>query len=419
MRRAPLSALAGSLFSAATAVWLVSCGNGTEAGPPASYLQSSDAARTRSTASTGAESVTYQVNAQHTGYVDATLGLPLTEAWSVKLGRKNSAVGYPVVANGTVVVAVGGAGKLVALDATTGTQIWVKGKPGHGHGEGWVGAAYDNGTIFANPLYTSGRHNIGMFAFDAQSGKQLWAVPIPGEWALSSPPTATAGTVYTGAAGDGGYVYAYAESSGALQWRESIENGDDSSPAVTSQGVYVSYPCQTYDFDPATGTQIWHSNRSCDGGGGSTPALQDGLLYVGDSGGPRGYSGLILNASSGTTAGHFNSYFMPAFAQHRGFFVTDHGSKLRAFDVPSMHRAWSVTLRKDKYATPPIVVGRTVYVEASDGKLFGYDVQSGRRSVEFSLGYVPRYMGPSAALGFGSNELVVPDGNKLIAIKGS
>jgi outer membrane protein assembly factor BamB len=417
MRRGLLSALMVSLFWLPAATWLVSCSNGTQATPP-SVLPPGDRQRTPFKRSTSDESVTYQINPEHTGYVAATLRPPLTVAWSVKLGRKQSAVGYPVVANGMAVVAVEGEGKLIALDAATGTVLWAKGKPGRGHGEGWVGAAYDNGTIFANPLYTSGRHNIGMFAFDGQSGQQLWAVPIPGEWALSSPPTATGGTVYTGAAGDGGYVYAYAESNGALQWHESVANGMDSSPAVTSQGVYVTYPCQTYDFNPTTGEQIWHSNRSCDGGGGSTPVLYDGLLFIGDSGDPSG-NGLILRASSGTIAGHFDSYFIPAFAHHRGFFVTDHGYMLRAFDIPSMRRAWTARSKRDKYATPPLVVGDTVYIETTAGELLGYDQRDGARQVEFNLGYTARYIGTSAALGFGSDELVVPDGNKLIAVKGS
>lgn len=418
MRRGLFSALVVSCLSLPAAAWLVSCSNGTQATPSAVNLPTGESNRTPFKPSSSDESVTYQINAEHTGYVNAKLRLPLTVVWSLKLGRKESAVGYPVVANGMAVVAVEGEGKLVALDAATGAVRWKKGKPGRGHGEGWVGTACDNGTIFADPLYTSGRHRFGMFAFDEQSGAQLWAAPVPGEWALSSPPTASAGTVYTGAAGDGGYVYAYAESNGALQWHESVENGMDSSPAVTSHGVYVTYPCQTYDFNPQTGTQIWHSNRSCDGGGGSTPVLYDGLLFVGDSGDPSG-NGLILKAASGSIVGHFNAYFVGAFAHHRGFFVTDHGYMLRAFDTPSMGRAWAATLKLDKYATPPLVVGDTVYIETTDGKLLGYDQRDGARQVEFNLGYAPRYIGTSAALGFGSDELIVPDGNKLIAVKGS
>ncbi|HEY2475152.1 MAG TPA: PQQ-binding-like beta-propeller repeat protein [Candidatus Cybelea sp.] len=343
--------------------------------------------------------MTYQINAQHSGYISATLRPPLTELWSVKLGRKNTAVGYPVVANGMVVVAIYGGGELIALDAATGMVRWKKGKPGRGHGRGWVGAAYDNGVIFANPLYTSGKHNIGMFAFDEQSGEQLWAVPVPGEWALSSPPTATSGTVYTGAAGDSGFVYAYAEPSGALQWKEFVDGGEDSSPAVTSEGVYVSYPCQTYDFDPQTGKQVWRSDRSCDGGGGSTPALYDGLLFFGDSGSGIRHNGLVLKADSGKIVGSFNTYFVPAFAQHRGFFVTDDGRKLRAFEIPSMRHAWTVTLSRrrlsiNRYATPPLVVGSAVFIETRAGKLLGYSVRDGEKQVEFNLGYTPTLYGP-------------------------
>ena len=50
------------------------------------------------------ETVAYQANAQHTGYVAGSLRPPLTQAWAVNFGGLRGSAGYPVVGNGIVVL---------------------------------------------------------------------------------------------------------------------------------------------------------------------------------------------------------------------------------------------------------------------------------------------------------------------------
>lgn len=57
-----------------------------------------------------------------------------------------------------------------------------------------------------------------------------------------------------------GSLYVLGQASGAIVWTQLLQGGADSDPAVTADGVYVTYPRQTYDFRPATGDSIW-SNR--------------------------------------------------------------------------------------------------------------------------------------------------------------
>src|ERR1700730_16803670 len=45
-------------------------------------------------------------------------------------------------------------------------------------------------------------------------------------------------------------------------------------------GVFVSYPCQVYEFDIVTGALRWNYNGGCDGGGGVTTALYDQVLFT-------------------------------------------------------------------------------------------------------------------------------------------
>lgn len=404
--RLSLSLRLGAAGVTASLIW-TGCG-GQNAPPVASGV--SDLAPVHAARSAGESSVTYQVDTNHDGHVRAMLHKPLTVLWSVNLG---GAVGYPVVANGIVVVAAGSS--LIALDATNGQTLWTQVSPS----DSWVGPAYDRGMIFSDPFYTFSSDYMGMFAFDEASGKQVWSSQTLGQYAFSSPPTAASGMVYTAAAGVGGTVYAFKDSDGILKWSAPVENGDDSSPVVTKGGVYVSYACpQTYDFNPLGGAQIWHYSGPCEGGGGSTPVLYDGSLFVEDSNAYSGYDGLILSAANGKAIGGFNATYPPAFAQHRGFLVGD--NTLAADAIPSMKPAWSVTLSGGAtFVTPALVAGNVVYVETSAGYLVGYDTGSGKQSINMNLGYSGYNRGLSVGLGYGPNELIVPDGDELIALQGS
>jgi len=357
-------------------------------------------------------SVAYQVGPTHSGAVAGNLKLPLKQAWAANLG---GSIGYPVVAGGAVVVAANGA--LEALNAATGATLWSQPAP---TGAGWVGPAYDGGTIFSNVLYTSGSSGVGMFAFDATTGAQVWSAEIPGQYAFSSPPTATNGTVYTGGAGSGGTLYAYAESSGHLNWRASVENGDSSSPVVAQGSVFVSYACpQTYSFDAQSGAQNWHFSGPCEGGGGSTGVLYKGLLFVEDSDVVNGYDGIVLRASDGAQGANFNSEYPPAFSGGLGYFVPS-STTFSALRIPKMTQAWTASIPpSDAYATPPLIVGKTVYVETRNGVLLGYAARTGKVQVHMTLGFSDGSPGSSQGLGFGGGTLFVPAGSELIALTGS
>jgi outer membrane protein assembly factor BamB len=351
------------------------------------------------------QSVAYQINNEHNGYARGPLHLPLKQLWAVNIGGKHGDVQYPVIANGIVVVIANG--KLTALNEKTGKVLWTHNQP---NVFGWVGPAYDNGMIFASANVGSPHKRIGMFGFDERTGEELWSAKQSGG---GSPPTAASGVVY------GGALSAYDESSGAINWTASLGGDGDSSPVVTSAGIFVSYACpQTYDLQPGNGTQIWHYGpSSCEGGGGSTPVLYDGLLFVEDIYSFK-YSGVIVSAKSGAVAGHFNSTAVPAFANHLGFFVDQ--STLTAQTIPGMKTVWSDSLEtSDGYETPPIVVGNIVYLGTIANTLVGYDASTGKQKVLVALPTSSFYQAYSGSLAYGDGELLVPNGTYLVAFKGS
>ena len=167
------------------------------------------------------------------------------------------------------------------------------------------------------------------------------------------------------------------------------QNGDNSSPVVDKTALYVSYACpQTYDFNPATGSQTWYYSGPCEGGGGSTGVLNNGLLFVEDSDVYQGQDGLILNAASGAVAGSFNSPFPPAFGGGSEYLVESgqSGEELVALDPSTQSTIWTAPLSGGaSFLVPPFVVNSVVYEESSTGSLIAYAASSGSVLATYTL----------------------------------
>ena len=160
------------------------------------------------------------------------------------------------------------------FDASDGNLLW---GPVNLQGPG-EGIAYDNGLV--SNIDFSGT----LTAYDAATGVLQWTQPLQdtGRYMFTSAPSASGGVVYVGGSGSGGTLYAVDENSGQLLWTGSVTNGDESSPAVSATGVYVSYACQqTYDFSPTSGALIWITRRVAGVGVGKLHALR-GSLYIPD-----------------------------------------------------------------------------------------------------------------------------------------
>src|SRR5262249_264286 len=143
-----------------------------------------------------------------------------------------------------------------------------------------------------------------------------------------------------GGAGSGGTLYAIDESNGNVLWTASVENGDDSSPAVSGGSVFVSYACpQSYAFSITTGQQLWHYSGGCEGGGGATPVVHYGKVYVRDTYGfPT--DGITLDASTGANLGlGFDSNAPPAFTGNLGVYLRN--GTLTGVDLNSQQVLWS------------------------------------------------------------------------------
>ena len=353
--------------------------------------------------------VAYQINAAHSGVTPDAPEISSSLRWSVNLG---GGVSYPLIVNGIVYVTVAdGSGesygsKLYAFNANSGALVW--GPVQLGGTYFWSGITYEAGEIFAL------NYDGVLREFNAATGAAGWSVGLPGQSSFSSPPTASGGYVYTGGAESGGTVYAVNESNGKVAWTGSVENGDDSSPAVSSSGVYVSYACgQTYDFAPLTGALIWHRSTSCEGGGGKTPVLANGRLYVRDSSFPA-----VLNAATGAELESFLSGG-PAPAVDSTQLYELNGRTLEAQSLGTGFTNWSFA-GDGTLDTAPLVAGGVVVEGSSSGNVYGLSSATGSVLWAINVGSgIPapdeqNVSQPLTGLGTSGGTLAVPAGSRLV-----
>jgi outer membrane protein assembly factor BamB/fibronectin type 3 domain-containing protein len=345
------------------------------------------------------EATAYQITVDHAGVTTSggVLALQLQPLWTVNL---SAAGAYPLIV-GNVVYEVAG-GLLYALDAQTGATVW-----GPTEVANAFAATADGGSIF---VISSGGL---MSSFDAATGTPGWSAQMPGQLEFTSPPTASNGIVYTGGAESGGTVYAVNETSGAVLWTAGVANGDNSSPAVGPNAVFVSYVCQnTYAFNLTTGTLIWHNPTSCEGGGGDTPVYANGQLYARD---PTS-SNEIFDASTGAILGSFASTTPPAVDATTAYYLS--GGTLSAVDATTQVVRW--TFAGDGGLTSaPLVVDQTVIIGSSSGLIYGLNEQSGQVTWQVNTGQaIPtgvEWFSTPNGFAIADGVLVVPAGSSLIA----
>ena len=362
------------------------------------------------------QAVTYQIDYAHSGRATVGAGgptFPPTAGWSVTL---NGVISYPLIADGRIFVLTnvnsaspGNDGtSLYALDEASGGILWGPiAIPGLYH---IAGQAYDHGKLFV--VNFDGQ----LQSFDPATGTAGWTQLT--SHSLPAPPMAVNGVVYISG---GGFLTALDESDGSILSKAPVMNGDSSSPTFSGDGVFVSYPCQDYKFDPLLNTLLWHYDGGCEGGGGNTAAYAGGRLFVRDA--PTIPPGLVFDAASGSLLGHFNAGPIPALSDNRAFILTidDNGlGTLTATDLSAQNAQWTFT-GDGHLDTAPIVIDNAVVIGSYSGAVYALNASDG--SVLWSASAGPRILGPvgldvgtpERGLGAGDGYLVVPADNVLSA----
>ena len=165
-------------------------------------------------------------------------------------------------------------GAVVALDETTGAQIWRVVPVGADNVQTALAVGY--GMVFAST--TTG----GLYALNENSGATIWRFSTAG--ANTTSVALNAGIVYFGTGG--GTLYALNATTSALVWSRTLGGGISSSPglALGSKMLLVgSNDHRMYALDMSTGTVLW---RYLTGGNiASSPAVADGRTFFGSQDG--------------------------------------------------------------------------------------------------------------------------------------
>jgi outer membrane protein assembly factor BamB len=356
-----------------------------------------------------ANATAYQIDPMHDGQqTDPAFGVAQqAKLWSHNFG---GTVNYPLIVGDKIFVdAENSTGygsyygtNVSAFDIRDGSRLW---GPINIGGLGSLGTlTYDNGTVFA--LNFDGQ----LFAFDAATGHQKWSVQLPWQWVFTSPPTAANGVLYVNGSGYAGTLYAVSEATGAVIWHALVQNGDHSAPAVDSTGVYVAFACaQSYSFSLAGAFRWWHDTY-CEGGGGRTPVLHGGSLYVRDA----EVGSAALSAADGSLQQAFSSDTAPAFIGN--LMVTVLSGKLHVTNVATHKPVWSRT--DADYVSAPLIVNGLVVEGDATGVVHLMDSNTGAEVWHASAGApiaAPDEQDPNALTGMaeGDGILAVPAGEVL------
>ncbi|MFF5172166.1 PQQ-binding-like beta-propeller repeat protein [Micromonospora sp. NPDC000089] len=366
--------------------------------------------------------VTYQINARHDGNAGNVVGAPpLRRQWARDLG---GGISYPVIAGGKVFVTARTDDEygttLFALDAATGRNAWA---PVFLGGIYWSSSlAYGDGRVYAVNF------NGQLTAFDAATGHRVWTVflpdhdqdPVHDQYIFTSPPVFQDGVVYLSGGGYGGRLFAVDAATGAVRWQQPVESGTDSSPAVTPTGVYAAYGCQrAYGFTLA-GTKRWEYNTTCTGGGGMTPVVADGALWLRDLFITKP---VALDLATGAVRHTFGTGYErlapPAFLGRTGFFVDETVLQARSAADPRQP-LWTFTGDGEEL-NAPIVVNGYVYVGSFSGTLWAIDPTTGKAvwSTKAGAAIVPSNENkggiPLTGMAAGQGRLIVPAANVLVS----
>ena len=391
-----------TLIGAAAILCLAACGGG-------------DAGAARSLP----KAVAYQVDAAHTGHIDFGTAptFPSAPTWSVSLG---GAVSYPLIAEGKVFVLVGTqtGTQLLALDQATGGTVW---GPISVSTAAWAGHTYSRGQIVV-----IGREGL-LQSFDATTGNRTWSKKLGVARVFSAAPTAADGVIYVSAGrgnfADGefnGMLAAIDDRNGNIIWQSVVFYGDISSPAVSDEGVFVSYSGQYYGFNRNTGAETWHVATVYAGEGGKTPAVANGRVFVRDVAYP---PGVFRDARTGEALGAFADHEfdpppIPAFKGSSGFLM-NYGV-LQRMDSTLQSTEWSFA-GDGQLVSAPIVVDSAVIVASASSRVYALDNMSGALlwtgqaasgvvAADETLAAVPL-----TGLAAGEGYLLVPAGSTLTA----
>jgi outer membrane protein assembly factor BamB len=170
-----------------------------------------------------------------------------------------------------------------------------------------------------------------------------------------------------------------------LKWDFTSGGGVYSSPAVADGVVYVgSNDNKVYALNAVTGAKIWDFNTGGWNGVSSSPAVANGIVYVGS------YDNKVyaLNAVTGAKIWDFTTgdYVSSSPAVANGIvYVGSYDNKVYALNAVTGAKIWDFTTG-DYVSSSPAVANGIVYVGSYDNKVYAFNAVTGAKIWDFTTG---------------------------------
>jgi outer membrane protein assembly factor BamB len=234
-----------------------------------------------------------------------------------------------------------------------------------------MGFETDSSPVIVNDVLYIGS-TFGIFAFDANTGKELWRYQTNGF--VKSVPAVLNGVLYFGA--DDRKFYAIDAKEGTLKWmNDKAMDGYTASAAVVGNNVYALPKDGTfYTFDASNGNIIWSTlvGKIAE----SSPVIGEGIIAFGTKGGAI----VALDASTGKQkwiydAGVSDIKSSPVIADGAVIVGSNDGS-IYALTTEKGNLKWKYSTR-DNVESSPSVKNGIVYVGSKDSSFLAIDAATG------------------------------------------
>lgn len=335
-------------------------------------------------------------NATHTAKAAAALDSIPGLAWVKNIGA-NIYMTSPLIYHGNIYTAsvdedLKGRAHIYALNGKSGEIKWKY--PVKSSVKNTI--AIDNGLVFAQDVLGN------LYAVDCESGKLCWEskLPVNGLPALIDGLVACDGVVY---AGTGKALSAFEARTGRRIWKNEGWSQREGTTSTLTQGNGILIGSvqwsALYGNDSKTGKMLWSVSNHGLRNRGASAAMHGSLLYLISE-----KSFFILEAATGRTIVrkplpyNLDATSTPLLTDKEIIFGTANKG-LVALDNETLEEKWSCPIgdaliytapysrpTSGTIETSPVLAGKTVYVGASDGGIYGIDKRTGKIIWKYTTG---------------------------------
>lgn len=335
-------------------------------------------------------------NATHTAKATTALDSIPGLAWVKNIGA-NIYMTSPLIHNGNIYTAsvdedLKGRAHIYALDGKSGEIKWKY--PVKSSVKNTI--AIDNGLVFAQDVLGN------LYAVDCESGKLCWEskLPVNGLPALIDGLVACDGVVY---AGTGKALSAFEARTGRRIWKNEGWSQREGTTSTLTQGNGILIGSvqwsALYGNDSKTGKMLWSVSNHGLRNRGASAAMHGSLLYLISE-----KSFFILEAATGRIIVrkplpyNLDATSTPLLTDKEIIFGTANKG-LVALDNETLEEKWNCPIgdaliytapysrpTSGTIETSPALAGKTVYVGASDGGIYGIDKRTGKIVWKYTTG---------------------------------